>query len=79
MPQGTAGGARVFAGLCASCRHARCIESDRGSIFVLCGYAAVDPRFPKYPRLPMLACTAYAPASDGAPDTAPSQPVRGRS
>jgi hypothetical protein len=35
------------------------VEKDRGSVFVRCGYAAVDPSFPKYPPLPMLACIAY--------------------
>jgi hypothetical protein len=46
-------------GLCATCGHARRVENDRGSVFVRCGYAAVDPSFPKYPPLPMLACIAY--------------------
>jgi hypothetical protein len=46
-------------GLCATCAHARRVENDRGSVFVRCAYAAVDPSFPKYPPLPMLACIAY--------------------
>ena len=46
-------------GLCATCAHARRVENDRGSVFIRCAYAAVDPSFPKYPRLPMLACIAY--------------------
>ena len=46
-------------GLCASCVHARRVANDRGSVFVRCAYAAQDPSFPKYPRLPMLACHAY--------------------
>jgi hypothetical protein len=46
-------------GLCATCAHARRVTSDRGSVFVRCAYAAEDPSFPKYPRLPMLACSAY--------------------
>jgi hypothetical protein len=47
------------AGLCASCVHARRIESDRGAIFWLCELSATDPRFPKYPRLPVLACDGH--------------------
>jgi hypothetical protein len=47
------------AGLCATCAHVQIIRSDRGSIFYLCKLSAVDPRFPKYPRLPVLACTGY--------------------
>ena len=37
----------------------RRIESDRGSIFYLCELSKVDPRFPKYPRLPVLSCAGY--------------------
>jgi 3-isopropylmalate/(R)-2-methylmalate dehydratase large subunit len=47
------------AGLCASCRHARQVTSDRGSRFVRCALAATDPRFPRYPRLPVLSCSGY--------------------
>jgi hypothetical protein len=47
------------AGLCASCRHVRVVTSDRGSVFVRCAHAAVDPSFAKYPRLPVTACRAY--------------------
>jgi len=46
-------------GLCAACKHARVIRSDRGSIFYQCKLAATDPRFPLYPRLPVLQCEGY--------------------
>jgi hypothetical protein len=46
-------------GLCASCQHMRRIKSDRGSVFYLCELSKVDPRFPKYPRLPVLSCEGY--------------------
>jgi hypothetical protein len=46
-------------GLCATCTHVEIIRSDRGSIFYLCKLSASDPRFPKYPRLPVLDCTGY--------------------
>ncbi|SPE42535.1 conserved hypothetical protein [Candidatus Sulfopaludibacter sp. SbA3] len=46
-------------GLCANCRWMRMIESDRGSVFYQCGKAFEDPRFPKYPRLPVHSCTGY--------------------
>ena len=49
-------------GLCAACAHARAIESDRGSAFVQCGLAKDDPRFRKYPHVPVIACAGYAPA-----------------
>jgi hypothetical protein len=50
---------RTKAGLCADCQHSRRIESDRGSVFVMCELSFQDPRFPKYPRLPVLACNGY--------------------
>jgi hypothetical protein len=46
-------------GLCLDCAHARPIESDRGTRFYLCGLAAVDPAFRKYPALPVLLCAGY--------------------
>jgi hypothetical protein len=39
--------------------HARVIRSDRGSIFYRCKLAATDPRFPQYPKLPVLRCGGY--------------------
>lgn len=48
-------------GLCADCRNVRIIESRRGSRFYLCRLSEVDPRFPKYPRLPVLRCSGYDP------------------
>jgi len=47
-------------GLCADCQFARRIESARGSQFVLCERSRTDPAFPKYPRLPVIACAGYA-------------------
>jgi len=46
-------------GLCASCEHMRLIQSDRGTKFYFCRLSATDPRFPKYPRLPVLQCSGY--------------------
>ncbi len=51
-----AGAQRV--GLCLTCRHSRRIETPR-SVFLLCGLSAVDPRFPKYPALPVIECGGY--------------------
>jgi hypothetical protein len=47
------------AGLCARCAHARCVQSGKGSTFWLCGLSASEPRFPKYPRLPVVACSGF--------------------
>jgi hypothetical protein len=46
-------------GLCATCRHVRVVRSDRGSEFYQCLLAATDPRFRKYPPLPVLQCAGY--------------------
>jgi hypothetical protein len=56
----------VDAGLCGNCRHARRIESARGSAFLLCGRAATDPRYRRYPPLPVLQCPGHEPPT---PDT----------
>jgi hypothetical protein len=62
---------RDMIGLCTTCTHARRIESERGSEFWLCQLSATNPRFPKYPRLPILTCPGYRPASDSSPVEAP--------
>jgi len=49
------------AGLCAHCRHMKLIRSDRGALFYLCKLSATDPRFAKYPTLPVIRCTGYEP------------------
>jgi hypothetical protein len=46
-------------GLCADCIYATKIQSSKGSVFLLCELSKTDPRFPKYPRLPVLSCTGY--------------------
>jgi hypothetical protein len=49
----------VPAGLCARCRHARLIASRGGSTFVLCELSRTDPRFPRYPPLPVRQCPGF--------------------
>jgi len=48
-------------GLCAACRNARVVRSARGSSFWLCELSRVDPAFPRYPPLPVVRCTGFAP------------------
>jgi len=38
------------------------VETRKGSRFYLCTLSDVDPRFPKYPRIPVLQCIGHAPA-----------------
>ena len=58
------------AGLCASCKHARVIRSDRGSVFYLCRRSATDPSYPQYPRLPVRSCQGYEAQDSNAVDKA---------
>ena len=54
---------QVFdAGLCAHCRFCRITQNDRGSTFYQCLKSFEDPRFEKYPRLPVRICDGYRPA-----------------
>lgn len=46
-------------GLCASCAHAKVIVSDRGAAFVQCALAKGDPRFARYPTLPVRRCAGF--------------------
>jgi hypothetical protein len=48
-------------GLCSVCAHARLVVSGRGSRFWLCGRSRHDPRFPKYPPLPLYRCAGFEP------------------
>jgi len=48
-------------GLCGGCRHARRIETRGGSVFYLCERSLTDPRYPRYPNLPMLRCSGFEP------------------
>lgn len=50
-------------GLCARCRHARTVTS-RTTVYWLCERSKTDPRFVKYPRLPVLECPGF---EEGAP------------
>jgi hypothetical protein len=54
-------------GLCDSCRHQQIVRNARGSQFSLCRRSRNEPdRFPRYPRLPVLACPGYERRPTGA-------------
>jgi hypothetical protein len=46
-------------GLCDTCRHQQIVRSGRGSVFSLCERSKTDERYPKYPRMPVMACPGY--------------------
>ena len=53
-------------GLCAGCRHAAIQTTARGSRFYRCRLSETSD-YPRYPRLPVLACQGYTPTTgDGA-------------
>ena len=52
------------AGLCDACRHCKPIASARGSVFRLCLLHEHDPRFAKYPRVPVVRCPGFAKRPD---------------
>ena len=56
------------AGLCAACRHARTVETRRGSRFLLCDRSRTEPRFARYPRLPVLECDGFDPVPGTGPE-----------
>jgi len=53
------------AGLCATCEWVQIVENRRGSVFYRCRRADTDPRFVRYPPLPVLNCPGYELASAG--------------
>lgn len=64
------GGFLPHVGLCSVCAHVKKVENRRGSAFFLCRRAGEDPSFPRYPRLPVLACRGFEP--QGVPDASPN-------
>jgi hypothetical protein len=51
----------VNRGLCDACEHQKLVRNTRGSTFSMCLRHRTEPeRYPKYPRLPVLACPGYS-------------------
>ena len=55
---------RTSRGLCDACRHQRLVPNTRGSVFSLCELSRREERFPRYPRLPVLACPGFEPRGE---------------
>jgi hypothetical protein len=51
----------VGAGLCDTCAYQQVVRNTRGSSFSLCRRAREDPAYPRYPRIPVLACPGHTP------------------
>lgn len=52
-------------GLCSVCANVRRVNGNPGSTFYLCELAFRDPRFRKYPALPVVRCDGFILAGDG--------------
>jgi hypothetical protein len=46
-------------GLCADCIHHTEQVSSKGSVFIRCLLSETDPRYTKYPRLPVIECIGF--------------------
>ena len=49
------------AGLCNTCVHQRVVATARGSRFSLCERSRTDPRYARYPPLPIRGCPGHEP------------------
>ena len=59
------------AGLCDTCTHQKLIRNTRGSTFSMCERSKTEPeRYPKYPRVPVMACLGYEPRPGATPRAA---------
>jgi hypothetical protein len=56
----------IDVGLCRTCVNAQVVTSARQSTFYMCRLSAIDPRFPKYPTLPVRQCDGYVREDDSA-------------
>lgn len=54
------------AGLCERCVHQQVVATRR-SRFSLCLLSRSDPRFVRYPPLPVLSCSGFSPRDDAEP------------
>jgi hypothetical protein len=54
-------------GLCATCVH-RELKASARSVFLRCQLADTDPRFLRYPPLPVFACPGWRRDAGGMPE-----------
>lgn len=52
------------AGLCSRCTWAQVVTNARGSRFYLCRLSFTDPRFVRYPTLPVIECQGFSASED---------------
>ena len=54
----------IGAGLCDTCAYQQIVRNTRGSSFSLCRRSRDEPAYPRYPRVPVLACPGHSPAGE---------------
>lgn len=54
-------------GLCEGCLHLK-LQTNGRSVFARCLASRVDPRAPRYPRLPVVSCRWFEDLEDALPD-----------
>jgi hypothetical protein len=54
------------AGLCDHCAFQRLVPTRR-TVFSMCGRHRDDPRFPRYPPVPVARCVGFTPREPPAP------------
>ena len=59
-------------GLCDACAWQRLVRTGRGSVFTLCLRHRDDPRFAKYPPVPVARCPGFERRADENEDRASS-------
>gem|GEM_PF-1108642 len=47
-------------GICSTCVFQSLVHTTRGSTFSLCERSREDSRYPRYPRVPVNACSGYS-------------------
>lgn len=67
------------AGLCNACLHQQVVRSGRGSLFSLCRRHKTDPRFGKYPPIPVRDCPGFTASVSASPSASepPTGPASG--
>ena len=58
--------------LCETCQEMREIVTPKGSRFLLCELALVDPAYPKYPPQPVVQCAGHRPKGENMEDVGSS-------
>jgi hypothetical protein len=54
----------IGAGLCDRCAWQKLVRTGRGSVFSMCLRHKTDPRYAKYPPIPVVRCPGHEPRDE---------------